>query len=263
MAKDSGPGSGTSVLVRNLRYETSPQRVRRAFEKFGEIRDVYLPLDFSTKRPRGFGFVEFLDERDAMNAIQEMNHTELDGNEITVIMAQDRRKSPETMRRFCDTQRRVDDSGNNQYRGPGGRHRRRSYSRSQSRSCGSYDQDHHRRRRGRTRSRSRSYSYRRRRSPSYREKGRERDRGDRDRERDRGDRDRDRDRGDRYEYRKSSRYHYSNGGGGNNGAYSGGTRRNHSNSNPSYAANGTNAPPSAKPVSETIDGPDTARSPSR
>lgn len=33
--------------------------------EFGEVRDVYMPLDYSTGRPRGFAFTEFLRESDA------------------------------------------------------------------------------------------------------------------------------------------------------------------------------------------------------
>ena len=33
--------------------------------RFGDVRDVYIPLDYYTKKPRGFAFVEFHDARDA------------------------------------------------------------------------------------------------------------------------------------------------------------------------------------------------------
>eukprot|EP01071_Lankesteria_metandrocarpae_P001850 Lankesteria_metandrocarpae@DN1925_c0_g1_i1.p1 len=106
--EDDGEGrEGRSLLVRNLRYETSPRRVRAAFETYGQIRDVYLPLDHDTRKPRGFGFVEFYDERDAATAQREMDRAKLDGNEVSVIVAQNRRKSPDTMRRMMTGQPRV------------------------------------------------------------------------------------------------------------------------------------------------------------
>ncbi|KAK1938721.1 RNA recognition motif containing protein [Babesia divergens] len=101
--------SGYSVLLRNLQYTTTTQVVRDAFGQFGKIRDVYLPLDFTTKRPRGFGFVEFNQEEDAIAAVKAMDNTEFDGATITCCLAQDRRKSPNSMRRayrLADTQRR-------------------------------------------------------------------------------------------------------------------------------------------------------------
>lgn len=42
---------------------------------------------------RGFGFVEYFDEKDAQDAVREFDRYILDGNEISVIIAQDRRKS--------------------------------------------------------------------------------------------------------------------------------------------------------------------------
>ncbi|ORM41451.1 Serine/arginine-rich SC35-like splicing factor SCL30A [Babesia sp. Xinjiang] len=90
---------GYSVLLRNLRYTTSEQDVKEVFERFGKIRDVYLPLDFNTKRPRGFGFVEFYQEEDAIYAVKTMDNATMDGNVITCCLAQDRRKSPNSMRK--------------------------------------------------------------------------------------------------------------------------------------------------------------------
>lgn len=91
---------GCSLLVRNLRYETSPEKVRAIFEKVGRVKDVYLPIDHGTREPRGFGFVEYFDEKDAQDAVREFDRFVLDGNELSVIIAQDRRKSPHTMRKI-------------------------------------------------------------------------------------------------------------------------------------------------------------------
>eukprot|EP01068_Selenidium_serpulae_P005955 Selendium_serpulae@DN4237_c0_g1_i1.p1 len=131
---------GCSLLVRNLRHETSPQKIRRSFEKWGEVRDVYLPLDYHNKRPRGFGFVEFVEEEGARRAVKNMTNAEIDGNLISVIVAQDRRKSPESMRRQQSQPRRgrpFNAGGySDRYRDDkrdSGRYRSRSRSRSKSR----------------------------------------------------------------------------------------------------------------------------------
>ncbi|CAM9255475.1 unnamed protein product, partial [Heterosigma akashiwo] len=89
---------GSSILVRNLSYRTRSDDLKYVFGKFGELRDVYIPLDYYTKEPRGFAFIEFLDDRDAADALQDMDGYQLDGREITVIFAQDRRKRPDEMR---------------------------------------------------------------------------------------------------------------------------------------------------------------------
>ncbi|CDJ42398.1 RNA binding motif-containing protein, putative [Eimeria tenella] len=91
---------GCSLLLRNLRYETTPEKVREIFERIGRVKDVYLPIDHTTREPRGFGFVEYFDEKDAQDAVREFDRYVLDGNELSVIIAQDRRKSPHTMRKI-------------------------------------------------------------------------------------------------------------------------------------------------------------------
>lgn len=64
--RDEREGSGSSsLLVRNLSYRIRAEEIRRMMERYGDVRDVYIPLDFYTKKPRGFAFVEFVDSRDA------------------------------------------------------------------------------------------------------------------------------------------------------------------------------------------------------
>ncbi len=46
--------------------------LREAFSAFGEVTDVFLPMERGTNRPRGFGFVTFAD-RNSMdqNALEK------------------------------------------------------------------------------------------------------------------------------------------------------------------------------------------------
>lgn len=37
----------------------SPEDLRGLFDKYGPVRDVYIPLDHYTNRPRGFAYVEY------------------------------------------------------------------------------------------------------------------------------------------------------------------------------------------------------------
>lgn len=54
--------------------------------------------DYHTQRPRGFAFVEFYDRRDANDAMDHLDRYELDGRELAVVFAKDRRKTAEEMR---------------------------------------------------------------------------------------------------------------------------------------------------------------------
>ncbi|AFZ81246.1 RNA recognition motif domain-containing protein [Theileria equi strain WA] len=142
--------TGYSLLIRNLRYSTSPQIVKETFERFGRIRDVYLPLDYNTRRPRGFGFVEYYEKEDVLEAVKAMDNADLDGSVITCCLAQDRRKSPNSMRRAYRGSRRGYDERRYRSRSRSYRDVRRSYSYGRR---GRYDGDYYN---GRRYSRDRS-----------------------------------------------------------------------------------------------------------
>uniref|UniRef100_F7AM07 RRM domain-containing protein n=1 Tax=Ciona intestinalis TaxID=7719 RepID=F7AM07_CIOIN len=142
-----------SLKVDNLTYRTSPETLKRSFEKYGDVGDVYIPRDRYSRESRGFAFVRFYDKRDAEDAMDCMDGKTMDGRVLRVAMARYGRPTEER-------------------RGGGGggmRRRRRSYSRSRSRSRGrKYSQSVSRSRsRSRDRERRRSPSHERRRSRSY------------------------------------------------------------------------------------------------
>ncbi|KAM0013120.1 putative RNA recognition motif domain, nucleotide-binding alpha-beta plait domain superfamily [Helianthus debilis subsp. tardiflorus] len=140
--KDQNQGS---LLVRNIPLNCRPEELRVPFERFGVVRDVYLPKNYYTGEPRGFAFVQFVDPYDAVEAQYHMNERMFAGREISVVLASDTRKRPEEMRRRARVRGPSGHEGRRSYHG--GRSRSRSRSRSPRRPSGS-----------RTRHRSRSYS---------------------------------------------------------------------------------------------------------
>ncbi|KAK3014757.1 hypothetical protein RJ639_007942, partial [Escallonia herrerae] len=117
----------TSLLVRNLRHDCRtlhvfilelfidlefreqysefqgkmiyrPDDLRREFEQFGHLKDVYLPRDYYSGEPRGFGFVQFVDPADADEAKYQMDGQILLGRQLTVVFAEENRKKPTDMR---------------------------------------------------------------------------------------------------------------------------------------------------------------------
>lgn len=58
----------------------------------GEVVDCYLPTDRATGRPRGFAFVEFSSDQEAEEAIRLFDGKELDGRELRINPAEERRK---------------------------------------------------------------------------------------------------------------------------------------------------------------------------
>ncbi|CAN1144306.1 Serine/arginine-rich SC35-like splicing factor SCL30A [Linum perenne] len=88
----------TSLLVRNLRHDCRPDDLRVAFGQFGPLKDIYLPRDYYTGEPRGFGFIQFVDPSDAADAKYNMDGEVLLGRELTVVFAEENRKKPSEMR---------------------------------------------------------------------------------------------------------------------------------------------------------------------
>lgn len=113
-----------SLKVDNLTYRTTPEDLRRVFERCGDVGDIYIPRDRYTRESRGFAFVRFYDKRDAEEALEAMDGRKLDGRELRVQMARyGRPTSPSNNNRR-----------NNNRRGGGGRRRSRSPMRRRSRS---------------------------------------------------------------------------------------------------------------------------------
>jgi RNA recognition motif-containing protein len=81
---------GSKVFVGNLDYNTRKEEVQGLFVQVGEIRDVFLPTDRETGRPRGFAFVEFANDEDAAKAIEKFNGYQLGGRALRVNAAEDR-----------------------------------------------------------------------------------------------------------------------------------------------------------------------------
>ncbi|CAN1803423.1 Serine/arginine-rich SC35-like splicing factor SCL30A [Linum perenne] len=118
----------TSLLVRNLRHDCRPDDLRVAFGQFGPLKDIYLPRDYYTGEPRGFGFIQFVDPSDAADAKYNMDGEVLLGRELTVVFAEENRKKPSEMR-ARDRVRGRDSIDRRRSRSPRYRHSRR-YSRS-------------------------------------------------------------------------------------------------------------------------------------
>lgn len=80
----------SKVFVGNLDFNTTRAEIQSLFSEVGEIRDVFLPTDRDSGRPRGFAFVEFASEDDAQKAIARFNGYELSGRALRVNAAEDR-----------------------------------------------------------------------------------------------------------------------------------------------------------------------------
>ncbi|GAB4162246.1 MAG: hypothetical protein Fur0037_28540 [Planctomycetota bacterium] len=83
---------GKRLYVGNLAYGADEKGLRAAFEKDGrKVESVRIVLDRETGKSRGFAFVEMASEEDARAAIEAMDGALLDGRNLRVSEAEDRR----------------------------------------------------------------------------------------------------------------------------------------------------------------------------
>lgn len=73
---------------------TDEPRLREVFGAYGEVTDVFLPMERGTNRPRGFGFVTFADRASAEDAISKMDQSQLDGRTLRVNESKPRGEGP-------------------------------------------------------------------------------------------------------------------------------------------------------------------------
>ncbi|KAB5537430.1 hypothetical protein DKX38_014963 [Salix brachista] len=101
--RDRRSSAPSGLLIRNLTLDARPEDLRGPFEKFGPLKDIYLPKNYHTGEPRGFGFVKYRYGEDAAEAKQQMDHKSIGGREIRIVFAEENRKTPQEMCRTIRT----------------------------------------------------------------------------------------------------------------------------------------------------------------
>ncbi len=78
------------IYVGNLSYQTDETSLTKAFAVHGTVERVQIISDKFTGRSKGFGFVTMNDLKEAQNAMDALNGSQLDGRPITVNQARPR-----------------------------------------------------------------------------------------------------------------------------------------------------------------------------
>lgn len=78
------------LYIGNLPYDMSGDELKEVFGAHGDVREVYVPYDRVSGRPRGFAFIEFGSDDGANTAMEALNGAELGGRTITVNVARAR-----------------------------------------------------------------------------------------------------------------------------------------------------------------------------
>jgi len=72
------------LYVGNLNYAATNQDLTDHFSKAGTVLEAIIPTDRDSGRSRGFGFVTMSSENEAMDAIEQLNESDLLGRPIKV-----------------------------------------------------------------------------------------------------------------------------------------------------------------------------------
>lgn len=78
------------LYVGNLKFSVTSDDLRSLFERYGEVRSAQVLIDRETNQSRGFGFVEMIDDQDAIGAIEKLDGSDFDGRRLTVNEARPR-----------------------------------------------------------------------------------------------------------------------------------------------------------------------------
>ncbi len=85
---------GHRLYVGNIPFSSGEDELRNLFSKFGNVESVHIVTDRATGRPRGFAFVEMINDDDAQKAINELDQTEFEGRRLAVNEARPRAPRP-------------------------------------------------------------------------------------------------------------------------------------------------------------------------
>jgi RNA recognition motif-containing protein len=78
------------LYVGNLKYTVTTEHLQELFEQFGTVSSAQVLSDRETGRSRGFGFVEMVNDDEALAAIEGLDGQDHDGRRLTVNEARPR-----------------------------------------------------------------------------------------------------------------------------------------------------------------------------
>ena len=78
------------LYVGNLKYTVTSAQLQDLFEQYGAVSSASVLSDRETGRSRGFGFVEMLNDDEAVTAIESLDGQDFDGRRLTVNEARPR-----------------------------------------------------------------------------------------------------------------------------------------------------------------------------
>ncbi|KAF2276968.1 RNA-binding domain-containing protein [Westerdykella ornata] len=92
----SKKAASTKIIIKNLPFEATKKDVQALFAPYGQLRSVRVPKKSGPSySSRGFGFAEFITQRDAANAMDSLRNTHLLGRRLVLAFAEVESEDPE------------------------------------------------------------------------------------------------------------------------------------------------------------------------
>ena len=83
-----------NLYVGNLAWSVSADDLMELFGQFGAVARAQVITDHATGQSRGFGFVEMVDAKDALLAIERLHDASYNNRKLVVNEAQPRAQAP-------------------------------------------------------------------------------------------------------------------------------------------------------------------------
>ncbi|EMY61834.1 MULTISPECIES: RNA recognition motif domain-containing protein [Leptospira] len=80
------------IYVGNLKFSLKEENIRQIFSVYGVIQDLKMIHDRETGNFRGFAFITYANPEEAEEAVTQMNGQPVDGRNLKVTFAEDKRK---------------------------------------------------------------------------------------------------------------------------------------------------------------------------
>lgn len=89
-----------NIYVGNLSRQAGESELRTLFAEFGEVKTVKIIKDNMTGESRGFAFVEMTDDKEALQAIRDLDSQEFKNRRLKVNEAKPKSSSPRVYNSF-------------------------------------------------------------------------------------------------------------------------------------------------------------------
>jgi len=89
-----------NIYVGNLSYKMTDDDLGKLFSTYGTVSESKVVVDKTTKRSKGFGFVEMPNQSEGNEAIKQLDGKEVDGRNIKVNVAKPKEEKPRRNKRY-------------------------------------------------------------------------------------------------------------------------------------------------------------------